>query len=283
MSDSGKKGSGQLGDNGAAVIQVTPGQIVGAAVFLFVAAAVIFLAGMFARGLTMSSADDTEPAPAQQEPPELENVAEIPAPDPTPPDPAPPEPTPEPLEPEPSQEEWPEEQAVDLEPKFELEVEPEPKLVEEPPTVTVKEPLIIEPEPEMEPVPTPAVEETEQPAPPTEPEPPAEEPPPPPPAPEPEPEPAPQPKPEPLPEIPASTTGPYTVQVMYIGIEKRAEAEVFQRNALENKNVRMELVETPDAKGLRAYVGSYANRADAEKARNELLRAGFTGCFITKR
>jgi cell division protein FtsN len=131
-----------------------------------------------------------------------------------------------------------------------------------------------EPEPEREPEPEPKVEmiaEEPEPTPPPAPEP------------EPKPETKPEPTPAPLPELPASSSGPFTVQVMSIGVEKRAQAERYQREALEDKNVRVELVESADGKLLRAFVGAYANRADAEKARSELARAGFDGCFIKKR
>jgi len=255
MSDSNQNDPGRFGEDGAAVIQVTPGQLVGAAFFLMVGAAIIFFAGMFARSLTMDTTTvQSDPAPEVSD--ELDQVAVLPAPDPIDPKPEP-EPIPTPAEP------------VEDPTPVEPEPEPTPEIVEETTPVVESGPATVE---EVEPEP---VMETQPPEPEPTPEPePEPSKPPPPPA---------QPKPQPLPEIPASTTGPYTVQVMSIGITKRAKAEVFQRDALENKNVLMELVESSDGKLLRAYVGSYANRSEAETARDELARAGFEGCFIKKR
>lgn len=279
MSDSKKRDSGPYHEEGAAVIQVTPGQLVGAAIFLLVAGSICFVAGMFAQGLRTP---DTETAmnqapPPPQQPQEFENAVNIPAPDPI-------EPEPEPAEPEES-----------AEAPAPASAEPEPAPVKEPPVVEV-EPVVelaAETDPAMDESPGPESDAAAEPEPEAEPEETAREPEPTPPAPEPEPEPAPQPKPEPapepqtkpepLPELPASTSGPFTVQVMSIGVEKRAQAERYQREALEEKSVQVELVESADGKLLRAFVGSYATRADAEKARAELARAGFDGCFIKKR
>ncbi len=263
MSDSNQKDPGRFGDDGAAVIQVTPGQIVGAALFLLVAAAIIFFAGMFVRGLAMTADETKAPPEPQQQREDMEHMAVLPAPDPVIE-----EPEPEPSPPEP-----------------EKEAKPAPEPDQEPVTFEAK-PAVVEPEPTSAPVEEPEPEI--KPAPP-EPEPASE----PEMVPEPKPEPEPvvestpaqaEPAPLPLPEIPDSTAGgAYTVQVMSIGIAKRAQAELFQRDALENKDVQIELVESADGKRLQAFVGSYATKADASKARDALLRAGFDGCFVKKR
>ncbi len=261
MSDSNQKDPGRFGEDGAAVIQVTPGQIVGAALFLLVAAAIIFFAGMFARGLTMSKTEEA-PAPPPPAPLELENVAVLPAPDPVVPE-ADPEPTP----PKPTEEKKP-----PAKPAPEPEPEPAPEVVKTAPPVLEMKPVKAEAE-EPEPVEEPAPPEPE---PEPEPEPPA-------PAPKESTPPPAETKPEPLPELPPSTSGPFTVQVMSIGVAKRAQAEAYQRDALENKDVQVSLVDSSDGKLIRAYVGSYASRAEAEKARAALVRAGFDGCFIKQR
>ena len=263
MSDPNQNEPGRFGEDGAAVIQVTPGQIVGAALFLMVAAAIIFFAGMFARGLTMSTADKG-PTSDGQESDRLDEVAGIPAPPPEAPNE---ERRPRTRAEKVESEESPREPEPAPAPEPEPEPEPDPEVVEHTSEVVEPEPESAEPtEPE------PAIES----------KPPITEPDPDPPTPEDE-APAAEPQPAPLPEIPPSTTGPYTVQVMSIGIAKRTQAEQFQRDAHENKNVQMELVESTDGKLIRAYVGSYADRADAESARDELAQAGFDGCFIKKR
>lgn len=263
MSDSNQKEPGRFGDDGAAVIQVTPGQIVGAALFLLVAATIIFFAGVFARGLTMSKTEEeptvTPPAPLEQE-----NVAVLPAPEPVVP-----EPEPDPVPPKPAEEE----KSPPPKPEPEPEPEPAPEVVKTAPPVIEMKPVKAEaeepepmaevapPEPEPGPDPEPEASAPEEPTSP----PPAES------------------QPEPLPELPPSTSGSFTVQVLSIGVAKRAQAEAYQRDALEDKDVQVTLVESSDGKLIRAYVGSYATRAEAEQARNALVRAGFDGCFIKQR
>lgn len=270
MSDPNQKEPGRFGEDGAAVIQVTPGQIVGAALFLLVAATIIFFAGVFARGLTMSPAEE-EPAPPPTIAKTTDRGVDLPAPEP---EKAAPEPEAKPAPPKPAEATTPVQP-----PKAEPKPEPEPEVVKKAPPVIEMKPVTAEatepepaaettppePEPEPEPTPTPPAEEKPAPAPENVTAPPAD------------------PEPQPLPEIPPSTTGSFTVQVMSIGTAKRAQAQEFQRDALENKDVQVMLVESSDGKWIRAFVGSYANKADAEKARDELTRAGFEGCFVKKR
>ncbi len=252
MSDSHQKEPGRFGEDGAAVIQVTPGQIVGAALFLLVAAAIIFFAGMFARGLTMTASNE-DVIPTPQPSSDVIEGTSIPAPDPKIPEV---DPAPQPQEPaeEPPLDEPDPEPVVVVEVPSVVEPESAPAEVEAP--KEVMELAVSEPEPAPEPEPATPEETTPLP---------------------------PEPEPEPLPEIPPSTDGPYTVQVMSIGIAKRAQAEAFQRDAHENKDVQLELVETADGKSIRAFAGSYADKATAGKARDALLHAGFDGCFVKKR
>jgi len=287
MSD--KKDSGP-----ATVIELTPGQILSAAIFMLIVAATIFFAGMFARGLTTSATNPPPSEPTSEpaigtdipapEPPMQTASADTEPEDTTPAPPQPPEP--EDSEPEPA------EPTINTPPPAEI-IEPDESDATQADPEPALEPVEVDVVPVKETMPEPASEpEESEPAPAPEPEPAETEQTPEPnpepaeteqtPEPEPEPEPPAEPAPKPLPELPPSSDGQFTVQVMSIGVAKRANAEVFQRDALENKAVQVRLVDSADGKWVRAFVGTYATRAEADQAMRELRKAGFDGCFVKR-
>lgn len=261
---------------GAAIIQVTPAQIVGAAAFLIFAGVLIFIAGMLAQGLTSASKSAEKQAVAT---PESDfgdlSVSDLAAPDPEPvpeviEEQAEPEPPAEP--PEPVRETAMQEREVEPVP-----IEPGSDPADEPDTI-VTAPAVIEDEEVMdhnsEPEPTPEPE-VEQPAA-TVVQPAIADP-----VPD-EPELTEQAAPPPA----ASTSdgaGLFTVQVVSFKTERAAQATEYQIEVLEEKQLRVELLNSSDGKWIRAVIGSYETREAAEVARKELVAAGFKDCFVQRR
>jgi len=103
---------------------------------------------------------------------------------------------------------------------------------------------------------------------------------------------------KPSPALPAPATAPapsastgsarsgkrFTVQVVAYDVKNREQAENYKKLLEANSDLRAEIVPSEDGKYMRVFIGDYATREEANKARQDLQkRAGFKECFVKER
>ena len=76
--------------------------------------------------------------------------------------------------------------------------------------------------------------------------------------------------------------GVYTVQVAAFAGDHHRQATAFQLNTLEETGLKVDLLPSKDGKWIRAVMGRYAMRDAAIEAKGRLIKQGFKDCWIRK-
>ena len=99
----------------------------------------------------------------------------------------------------------------------------------------------------------------------------------------PSPAPAPDATPPPATETPAGAApkAPFTIQVAAFDADNLDRAKLFKKSIEDKTDYTVDLVPSSDGKRVRAFVGSYPDRAAADKAKATLAKIkDFEGCFV---
>ncbi len=79
----------------------------------------------------------------------------------------------------------------------------------------------------------------------------------------------------------ATIKGPYTIQVGSFDADNMERVKEFKESVEEKTDFRVVLVPSEDGKLIRAYVGDYKDRAEADKAREAMRKLDeFKDCFV---